>query len=319
MSLLRLPNELLILVAENLQKRDIKSFCRTSRRLHDLLICLFFDDVDEVALLNWAVETGHETLLHLALYKGASIVAQTPENEFLDEEHWAAIKYDNVLLELRLQANVDKVCVERYEMNALHRATLYGHEIITQVLLDNGAEISTRTSRGDTALHIASCSGHREIASLLLGRGADVNERGWKGCTALHFAAMQGDQDLATIFLGSGADINARNSNQATPLQIAAWRGHVDMVQFLAVMGADINTQDCLGSTPLHLAAANGHEEIVTLLLSGGADKQARDASERTPFGVACANGYRAMGHKLLRTRSNRWNLVDIVLLKAFH
>ena len=58
-------------------------------------------------------------------------------------------------------------------------------EIVT-MLLDNGADIDSKTDDNNTPLMIASGSGRTEIVKLLLEKGADVNVRNkTTNCTAL--------------------------------------------------------------------------------------------------------------------------------------
>lgn len=314
MPLLDFPNELLLIVAGSLTQEDLQSFYQTNSRLRNLLTSLLYRDVDGGSMLSWATDNGHETLLRLALHKGADITEQTYENEPLDTEHWAATKYDNVLLEIRLQASTDGSCFEVYRLNALHRAALAGHETIVSILLEHGASLFDLTSRGDTALHIASCHGYGAVTRLLIGRGALINEPGWKGCTPLHFAAMQGHEDIVRILIESGAAVDARNLRQATALQVAAWRGHTATVQLLLEQGASIASQDDLGFTALHLAATGGHEGVTSVLLGKGADLYAKNTAGKTAFAVAWVHGHKAMAKKMLRTRPSRWSFLDLFL-----
>lgn len=312
MPVLDLPNELFLIISETLTRKDVHSLYQTNRRFRALFTSLLFADLDPLQVLHWAAETAHETLLQLAIYKGATIAAQTAEYEHLTADGWAVIKYNNLVLELRLQASVDKVCVDVYRLNALHRAALAGHEAIVWILLGQGPDVSARTSRGDTPLHCASASGHVAVVEILLG-GIEIDDRGWRGCTPLHFAAMQGHEDVARLLVERGADLEAINDQGATPLHVGAWRGHAGIVRMLLGEGADVAVSDLQGFTALQHAAMGGRDEVALVLVEGGADLRWKNKRGQTAFGVACANGHKEMACRVLRT-GDKWSLAKWIL-----
>lgn len=312
MAILDLPNELLLIISESLGKEDLHSLYQTNRRFRILLTSLLFAGLDPLQVLHWAAETAHEALLLLAIYNGAAVAAQTAEYEHLTEKDWAVIKYNNQVLELRLQASVDKMCVDVYRLNALHRAALAGHEDIVWILLGQGLEVLARTSRGDTPLHCASAGGHVAVVEILLG-GVEIEDRGWRGCTPLHFAAMQGHEGVVRLLIDRGADLEARNDEGATPLHVGAWRGHVGIVRMLLEKGANAAAVDLQGFTALQHAAMGGREEVAAMLVAGGADLRIKNKSGKTAFGVACANGHKQMACRVLRTGERRWTLTEWV------
>lgn len=312
MPILDLPNELLLIISGALAREDLHSLYQTNRRFRILLTSLLFAGIDPLQVLHWAAETAHETLLLLAIYNGAAVSAQTAEYEHLTAEDWAVIKYNNLVLELRLQASADKTCVDVYRLNALHRAALAGHESIVWILLGQGPDVLARTSRGDTSLHCASASGHVAVVEILLG-GVDINDRGRRGCTPLHVAAMQGHEDVVRLLIVRGADLEATNDEGVTPLHVAAWRGHVGIARMLLGGGADVAARDLQGCTALHHAARGGREEMAVMLLAAGADLRSKNENLKTAFGVACENRHRDMACKVLRTGERRWSLAEWV------
>lgn len=310
MPILDLPNELLLIISESLVKEDLHSLYQTNRRFRILLTSLLFAGLDPLQVLHWAAETAHEALLLLAIYNGAAVAAQTAEYEHLTAKDWAVIKYNNLVLELRLQASVDKTCVDVYRLNALHRAALAGHEDIVWILLGQGPDVLARTSRGDTPLHCASAGGHVAVVEILLG-GVEIDDRGWRGCTPLHFAAMQGHEGVVRLLIDRDADLEARNDGGATPLHVGAWRGHAGIVRMLLEKGANVAVEDSQGFTALQHAAMGGQEEVATMLVARGADLRSKNKSGKTAFGVACANGHRDMACRVLRTGERRWTLTE--------
>ena len=86
-----------------------------------------------------------------------------------------------------------------------------GHIEIVKLLLENGADVNSRTKDGDTALIVASKAGHTNVVKLLLERGADVNAKNRNGRMALMGATNQGHLNVVKLLLERGADVNAKD------------------------------------------------------------------------------------------------------------
>ena len=59
--------------------------------------------------------------------------------------------------------------------------------------------------------------GHVDITELLIENGADVNAQGGDGGTALHAVAFLGRAESAKVLLNHGADATIRNNDGASP------------------------------------------------------------------------------------------------------
>jgi ankyrin repeat protein len=88
--------------------------------------------------------------------------------------------------------------------SALLNAAYQGHELIVQLLLENGANVNT--TDGDSALARASQNGHQQIIWLLLEKGADINsvDRDY----LLLDASQSGQEQIVRLLLEKGADAN---------------------------------------------------------------------------------------------------------------
>ncbi|RPB07296.1 ankyrin [Morchella conica CCBAS932] len=317
-TLLSLPPELLLLIADHLSPRPLRSLSQTCSTLRSLLTCIVHAPTPASALLLFAATHNHPLLLRIALHRGATHTTLTPANQHISEKTWAPVKYDNILLDLRIKASLDGTCVDRYTLTTLHRAAAAGHEDIVRLLIAAGADVGARTSRGDTALHVAAEHGHVGVVGVLLERGAAVDAPGWRGCSALHYAAMMGKSDVASALVAAGAGVGARDVKGAAPLHLAAWRGEVEVVRFLVVVGAEVGARDKKGATPLHFAAGEGKEEMVGVLVEAGAERAAVDEGGETPWRWAWKGGHGEVAEKWLKVKGARWRLVDYVFLKAF-
>ena len=61
-----------------------------------------------------------------------------------------------------------------------------------------------------------------QIAQVLLEHGADVTSRDDTHSTPLHLAASNPDLEIVRLLIKHGADVNARNRNNFTPLHLAS-------------------------------------------------------------------------------------------------
>lgn len=106
---------------------------------------------------------------------------------------------------------------------------------IVKVLIDAGADVTTRNARGETALLIASRIGCDDIVRLLLAHKFNISDRDVLGTTAIISAACS---------------------------------CHLNAVKLLVERGADVNAQDIFGRTAIHEAAYYGWRKILAFLLT---------------------------------------------------
>ncbi|KID70560.1 Ankyrin repeat-containing domain protein, partial [Metarhizium hybridum] len=214
-----------------------------------------------------------------------------------------AIKYENTkFVQLLLDKGVDP-SAEIYDRTPLEAAVNIGSSDITNILLENGANIHVRPHPGDTLLHIAARSGHVDVLKILLKHGADpsvtlrgcgstplkdaiVHEKRAAACllmqkTTNHGASMRtlfsalrhgATITLAVLHLKAGVAraglINTRDYAGRTVLFIAARQGNPKMVQQFLAHEADPCIADDFGTTLIFAAARNGHIDVVRQLLA---------------------------------------------------
>ena len=189
---------------------------------------------------------------------------------------------------------------------ALHRAAENGHLECVEVLLNCGADISSKTSWSEKSpLHLAARNGHLSIVALLIERGANINsdtryydtENGYfgkaiaaaafsdhedvtvmlydEGSTgledALCAAASNGSLNCMDFLLDVGVDVNSPDRQDMTPLIIAACNNELDSIERLLMRGANVNLM-CNGESALMRAAQNGCIDVCRFLLDNNAD-----------------------------------------------
>jgi uncharacterized protein len=127
---------------------------------------------------------------------------------------------------------------EGYPDTPLIDAVFWGDLGRVRKLLDEGANVNSKTERGETALMMALSPDRIKLAMLLLDRGIEVNATTTWGATALIMAAARGHMEQVTLLLDKGADIRAKTTEGSTALKIADQNGHKEIVELLKAHGA---------------------------------------------------------------------------------
>ena len=151
----------------------------------------------------------------------------------------------------------------------------YGRNDVTRLLIDKGADLNAVNSNGNTALMIAVDCNNTEAAEMLINNKAAISPRNKDGRTALHIAAAGVRQKPVAWLLAAKPDITASSAG-------------VDL------RGVDVNERDGSGRTPLMLAADNeGYvpDDVMELLLSKGAQIDAQDPNGNTALILAAKAG----------------------------
>ena len=192
-----------------------------------------------------------------------------------------------------------------------------------KALIDAGADVDARTDDGKSALHSACARQEIELARVLVQNGADINSRSLDRATPLSVAVWDAAAKLgwynrrrtpsltqtawnetvevvrylmehgADVFADHGAAFRAaaesgsrelleeltvgQNLPTRGPLGreilIASFRsGKPDIAEYLVEQGVDLNTPDQNGITPVEYALDNDMEELFFHMLAAGGD-----------------------------------------------
>lgn len=286
-TILDLPNELLLIVAESLSDpapdpSSVAAFLLANRRLAFLLTphlhrLARLDRPDGTPALHWALTHNHLPLASLLLSKATPATLAR-----LDPDQQTAL---HIALDLPPSDPPSD---------------------IPSTLIRSGAPINAQNTAGETPLQLAVSKGYEPLVTLLLAHGADIALRDSKGQTVLHVATRNwgngGSTAIATLLLDAGVDLDARNNLGETALHKAVLFAHTSMVRLLLSRGASTSIADnWWGGTPLHWAADMGKHDIGKLLIASGAEVQARDVFKGgTPFHWAAKRPTEAMLRLLL-------------------
>ena len=176
-----------------------------------------------------------------------------------------------------------------------------------QVMASNTQPGKSQKKKNSEYLEAAK-RGDLQTVVTLLNSGANILCRNSKGNSALHLAAEEGRDEVVKALLDRGLDVNTRGHYDRTPLMRAAFYGHESTFNILLEAGADITCRDVAGDNVLHAAAAGGRDTIVKILLDRGLDIDSRDSEDKTPLMIAASQAQGATV-KLLLDKGARLDL----------
>lgn len=280
MPLISLAPELLLLIAENLKPRDLKSFLRANKRLSSLLTPvmrkLATDEKYSAVALYFAAVNGNEKMVRLLLEKGENI--KVMRNIILGEVVFAApmnCSDETVTFVLEQGANLilggdpthqdallKEFWQERDELEGCRSISSLEEE--ERVMMQGGTPGPIRIvrescypeefPRNRTALQWAIAHAHDTLLKIVLDNGANIECKNEKGRTALSEAANRANETAAILLVAKGAKVDTLDHCRATPLHHAAHGGMDKTVQLLLERGADPAARDKWGATALRLS-----------------------------------------------------------------
>ncbi len=144
-------------------------------------------------------------------------------------------------------------------VNNLHSAVQ--KNLIKKVdrLINQGIDVNSQNSHGQTSLHIATRYAHLDMIKHLITVGANPNIKDNKMYTAIHYAAGHEESrsfEIVKYFIeNANTNPNIPGRNGETLLHFAASLGNISVVKYLIEeRGVEINAKDNLGLIPAHHA-----------------------------------------------------------------
>ncbi|KAL8700353.1 MAG: hypothetical protein Q9201_005492 [Fulgogasparrea decipioides] len=189
--------------------------------------------------LWFAVNEGHAEISKMLLDAGASPSPWGSEHETLLFAALGSRSVDIVTSLLKAGANVDAT-VPFTGITSLHTAAEGGHTALVKVLLEAGAQVSSRTVTGATPLHQASVHGCTEVARLLLGAGADIDALDHDKMTPLDCAVYCGQLETMREIHQAGGRLNVVNTRSDVWKYVDV-EDYVDEEQYDSEKAADID------------------------------------------------------------------------------
>ncbi|CUS10190.1 unnamed protein product [Tuber aestivum] len=303
MSLLQCPNEVLLLITQDLPAASLSAFARASRLFfnlaRELLLRHACSERHAVLALSLAAANRDEGAVRYLLENGRGFSIREEDGSPLYGPLNSLIAY--ILQKgpnLIINHNLTYTCA-----TTPHHAIISGNTTLLKTLLSKGANANLKDSlHGWTSLHQAVHSeNYPAIETLLENTPLTLNSRSSFGETTLHIAATLRSPRMCQFLLSHNADPTLRDFSGSTALALSVSWNNLPTIKLLlnhspttnTVAGCGggkgmINVQDHNGRTPLHLSAIHyTTPEIPHLLLSAGADPNIRTQAGETPLHYA--------------------------------
>lgn len=246
------------------------------------------------------------------------------DTAFQEDALWAAISQhqlcDPKLVKLLLEHGSDPNELTKGGYRVLEGAVLSSNVDCARVLIQAGAKVSGKGTKGYTALSWAGAASTpeeaEELVRMLLKHGANPNSDSFYGTTPVFSAVVETpgfrpNTQALKLLLHAGADPNVTDEKGLTPLLLALRPPNspsLDLINTLVKGGADVNLANSkTGETPL-MAAAKGNEKIVRYLLKHGAQLGRRDMDGKSAIDYARTNHCNQIVKLLIRWKASAGN-----------
>ncbi|CAC5368801.1 unnamed protein product [Mytilus coruscus] len=184
----------------------------------------------------------------------------------------------------------------------LHEATQFGNDRITELFLNNGADINQTNNNGQNALHLScknsSDENRFQTVQMLIRYGIEVNTLDNLKRSPLHHACQNAKtSNIIGLLVAQNAVLKEHDFQGMCPIHYLLDHHHLfdpgDVTLFLAGVDKLLQREDCAdvtdaaGKTPLHYAAEKTTDRIVSFLLKRGSNANISDGFGRTPLHFA--------------------------------
>jgi ankyrin repeat protein len=221
-------------------------------------------EADGTSALHWAVHRDDPALIKLLIAAGADV--QAANRYDVTPLKLATINRSAAAAEILLEAGANANSTSAEGETVLMAAARTGSPDLVRVLLARGADVNAKENwRGQTALMWAISEKHLPVVQLLVEAGAEVKAKSTKGFTPFLFAVRGGDFAIVRALLAAGADANETAGDGTTALAVAIVNAHYELAALLLDHGADPNT-DMPGGTALHAVTRTRNYEYGTVV-----------------------------------------------------
>jgi len=213
--------------------------------------------------LMWAISYGYPTSARVLIEAGADVAAQTTK---LNED----------FTPMDLEAYTKSVSgTAQGGYTALMFAARQGDLATARLLLARGADVNTISGADGSALVIASAAGHEDLSLLLLDAGADPASADAGGVTALHYALRDGLKVLHGYNIAEGAVVCnfGGDPTRCKPLAVLSDKE----LEFLNDPEKDLILEEDEGDSrdPREPLPGRNMHRLADALLAAGADSNA--------------------------------------------
>jgi len=311
MSLLSLPNEIILEICKDKNPQDLYSLVLTNRRLANLLSHALVDSLFRSYYRRGAyarkafysaAEREDKTMVRLLIEKGILDILGPGHRRLFS---YVPEPHSGKAVRTLLDCGVSPELRDSASWSMIHWAARYGAITAVEEFVSRG-EVAINVLDDDsyTPLYVASRDGRRSIVQAFVGcPRVDVNIANAQLMTPLGVAAERGDVQMVKMLLEHAMIESSLLGTHATaPIYLAARSARVDVVRLLLRDGrCEVNWRSPAGRTALYAAAKRGNTMIVQLLVQDErVDVNIADNVGATPLYRAIKNGGGAVVQLLL-------------------
>ena len=228
--------------------------------------------------LYLAACSGKHGAIKMLLKAGASMQCHDGMNT---PAHVSATKGDISCMQAFIAAGFDINTKGSWDRTILHQAVWGGVEMVKYLLTYAGGEklVNAEDSSSRTPLHLVAAGisvkyNRRVITELLVQNGANIHAVDWYGNTPAHLAAFPGDVDTMRVLIAAGIDFHAKGAYGKTILHraISNRKGVLEYLLRQEGVREILHLRDNGGRTPLCVAKLVGQwkaaERLVELAMN---------------------------------------------------
>lgn len=281
MSLLILPNELLLLIASSLREAEINAFSRTNHLFHNALTPYLYERNAKcfASALTWAARRGLLSTARRAFDAGAQVSLITTHcndqtSLLIEAAYGGFTEVFNLILDHIPPKDLKyalSITLGLTRSTPLYLAARDGHTEIVRIIVERCIDMDPNfpDRYGRTPLFMA-CAGRHAAAvdALLMHPKIDPNKSDGSS-TPLFTAVRRKNTRIVAALLAHGAHADQKDTyDEQTPLHTAVLNKQYERVRLLT--GTENLNPNSLshGKTPLQYAVQANDEDIAELLLS---------------------------------------------------
>lgn len=269
--------------------------------------------------LDESVEWGREKSAYCLINSGANIHQKDNNGDTIF--HRIASQNNVRLYKHILESEKNPSAKLREYVNDLIANCKKTNNIISELLIQKGADYNEKNNQGLTVLDCAAHSMYANLVKRLLDLDASFSSNSYESlCSTVSYAGdcknirLLANKGITfpdySILLASASghtmaveeliatgdvDIDFQNEKGCSSLMLACGDENIAMVKLLLEKGANVNLGDAKGFTALHIACGVGAVNIVSLLLSHGADPNRIADNLYPPLKVECMKNQEAV------------------------
>jgi ankyrin repeat protein len=249
-------------------------------------------DKDRVSGLHLAAQNGHQKVCHTLLKSGLHVDSsdrhgKTPMSYACAHGQLAIVKF---LYEQGADLQHRAVDMRSY-LHLVASTPSESSASILQWLIDHHLNCNEMADENYTPLHDAAAvtTSNSSVIDILLKNGAVVSSRTSSGLTPFNIACQKNNFKVALLFLEhpQRSDIDAADSSGLTSFLQACLDNRFEMVEWLYSQGANYWISDNNGDTPLHLASRSKVRNLIEWLVMKGLDLHALNKTGLSPIDLA--------------------------------